>query len=84
MKHPRKIAAAVNFSACQHYQLCAIVTGFFAFHVTDLNMCVALKILLLSDDISQIYFLQGKIISYICATWHHVFKIKLGHATGTH
>ena len=35
MKHPRKIAAAVNFSACQHYQLCAIVTGSFAFHVTD-------------------------------------------------
>ena len=50
----------------------------------SLNMCVALKILSLSDDISQIYFLQGKIISYICATWHHVFKIKLGHATGMH
>lgn len=82
MKHPRKIAAAVNFSACQHYQLCAIVTGFFTFHVTEHVRCF--KILSLSDDISQIYFLQGKIISYICATWHHVFKIKLGHATGMH
>ena len=39
MKHPRKIAAAVNFSACQHYQLCAIVTGFFTFHVTEHVRC---------------------------------------------
>ena len=83
MKHPRKIAAAVWTSVLVNTTNCVKLWQDFL-HFTSLNMCVALKILSLSDDISQIYFLQGKIISYICATWHHVFKIKLSHATGTH